>query len=235
MGETKDAAAPDGKAKGVLVVDDQPLYREGLRGVIEYWKEFDVVGEASNGREACERYEKLAPDIVLMDVRMPDMDGVQAASSILAKHPEACVVMLTVSVEDSMLVPALRAGVRGYMTKDVTADALRASLLKAARGEAVLSGSAVEGVMQAVARSDQAFGAGTASGAPDTVLSDDEVELLGLVAEGLSNEEIGESIFMSSSAVKKRIRALNHKLGSSNRVQLAVYAVHHGFAKRRAG
>lgn len=215
----------------VLLVDDQVLYREGLRELVRRWPEFEVVGEASNGKEAVERCRQNPPDLVLMDVQMPVMDGVEAAGVICAAHPEIAVVMLTVAIDDEYLFGALCNGAQGYILKDMPSRQLRNRLQGVIRGEGALSGAVTARVLQELGahRPPQAPGGGKADEGSAASLSDREVDILRLVAQGLSNEEVGAQLYLSAGTVKKQLSALMQKLYLSNRVQVAVYAIRAGF------
>lgn len=219
---------PDSISIKVLLVDDHTLYREGLRELIRHWDEFKVVGEAAHGREAVEMCRLYTPDIVLMDIQMPVMDGVEASRLIHLEFPETAIIMLTVSVDDNYLFEAIHNGVRGYLLKDTPARQLRNRLQGVLQGDAILSGTVAASVLKEFNRQ---HGSGlpheTASQAL-SLLSEREIQVLRLVAQGLSNEEIGAKLFMSEGAVKKKLSSLLQKLHLENRVQAAVYAARTG-------
>jgi DNA-binding NarL/FixJ family response regulator len=211
------------KVSALLLADDHTLFRDGLRELIGHWEEFRVAGEASNGKEAVELCRLRHPDMVLMDVQMPVMGGVEATGRILEEFPNISIVMLTMSVEDRDLFEALKRGARGYVLKDISGHQLRERLHEAARGEVPLSGVIAAKILtefnrQKTAEINQTF----------EPMTEREVQILQLVAEGLSNEEIGEKLFLSEQSVKKQLSAVLQKLHLNNRVQAAVYAVRIG-------
>ena len=220
----------------VLLVDDQVLYREAMHGLIDRWPEFDVVGEASDGLEAVEKARALKPDLILMDVRMPKMDGIVAAQEIHAILPEILIVMLTVESDDELVFDALQTGIRGYLLKDTPARKLRDRLHSVVQGEMSLSESVTGSVVTEFARMRVESGTGDREGgqkdmpSPDH-LSDREKDILRLIAQGKSNEEIAAELYLSLGTVKKQLSSLMLRLCLENRVQVAVYAVKVGLDK----
>ena len=179
----------------VLLADGQLLYREGLRSLMSLWPEFHVAGEAASGDEAVDFCRREHPDLVLMDVQMPGMGGVDAAAAIGRISPKTAVVVLTVVLDDEPLFAALANGVRGYLLKDIPARQLRNRLQGVVSGEAALSGAVASKVLQEFNRR----GRGSEVRIPPAVhLGEREVGVLRLVAQGLSNEEIGERLFVST-------------------------------------
>lgn len=221
----------------ILLVDDQVLYREAMRGLIERWPEFEVIAEAPDGVEAIDLALFHEPDLVLMDVRMPKMDGVQASRAILEKRPDMAIVMLTVESEKELVFSALESGIRGYLLKDTPARKLRDRLHSVIEGEATLSETIAGDVIDEFARlRDKTGDARTAtefdSGRPVLDrLTDRDKDILRLIAEGKSNEEIGAELYLSVGTVKKQLSNLMVRLGLENRVQVAVYAVKAGLDK----
>ena len=210
-------------AATLVLVDDHTLFRDGLCGLIAHWEEFQVVGEAANGQEAIELCRRQQPDVVLMDVQMPVMGGVEATRRIREERPDTCVVMLTMSVEERNLFEALKQGARGYVLKNISAQELRERLHEVVRGEVPLSGAIAAKILAEFNRQ----WSGDAGG-PYEPLGQREIQILQLVAEGLSNEEIGARLYLSDQAVKKQLSTVLQKLHLNNRVQAAVYAVRKG-------
>lgn len=216
----------------VLIVDDQVLYREGLRELMRHWSEFEVVGEASNGREAVEFCNERRVDLVLMDVSMPEMDGLEATRLIRDASPNVAVVMLTISDDESHLFGSLCAGACGYILKDMPARQLRNRLQGVLRGEGVLSGAITAKVIErAVAATRTKCAAGIQNPNDGDELTEREAEIVRLVAEGHSNEEIGAHLFLSAGTVKKQLSSIMQRLYLENRVQVAVYAIKSGIAR----
>jgi len=206
----------------VLIVDDHRLFRDGLAALIARWDDFELVGSASDGAEGAELARRVAPDLVLMDVRMPGMDGVEATARIHEDRPSTRIVMLTTSSLGEDVFNALRNGAHGYVIKDEPAERLRAYLQAVMRGEVALS-SAIAGRVLA-----QLSVVNSKSPAPVTVLTSREREVLRQLVDGLTNEEIAQTLNVSEATVKKHLGRVMTKLHVDNRVQLAVYSVREG-------
>ncbi|WP_420176574.1 response regulator [Luteococcus sp. OSA5] len=213
----------------VLLVDDQPLFRRAIASLVDEQPDLVVVGQGNNGLEGVELAHELRPDVVLMDVEMPVMDGVQAASRILHDLPATKVVMLTVSEDDDHLLPAVRQGVHGYLLKDMHPKELFETFRQVMRGENPVA-PALVGRLLAELRQ----GAPTAGGSPEVqeppALSARELEILRLVAGGLSNREIGSRLSITEGTVKNHVHNALRKLGMDNRIQAAAYIVRQGLA-----
>jgi DNA-binding NarL/FixJ family response regulator len=205
----------------VLLVDDQRLVRAGLRMLCEAVADLEVVGEAAEGSTAVRLAAQLRPDVVLMDLRMPGVDGTTATARILAERPSARIVVLTTFDDDEHLYPALAAGACGFLVKDATPDELLDGIRRAAAGDSPFTPSVLR---RLVAR---AVGAGSGATAPaerPVPLTAREAEVLALVGEGLSNPEIADRLGLGVTTVKTHVANLMAKTGRANRVQLAVYA-----------
>jgi len=207
----------------VLVVDDHAFYRSGLRSMLA--SEGLAVTEAANGAAALEAVRRDAPDVVLMDVHMPDMSGIEATRRLGGAAPAVPVVILTVSADERDVVAAVRAGARGYVLKDATVEEIVASVRAAVEGEAVISprvtGALLAGVREAGAPDD----------APAPVaLTDRERDVLQLIAAGMDNAAIGRELYISAGTVRKCVSSILAKLGVDSRVEAAVYAVRRGLA-----
>jgi DNA-binding NarL/FixJ family response regulator len=219
-------SSPEGPAdRGlrVLVVDDHSFYRSGLRGMLA--GAGLVVAEAASGAAAVEAVRREAPDVVLMDVHMPRMSGIEATMLIGDAAPGLPVVMLTVSADDRDVVAAVRAGARGYVLKDAAVEEIVASVRAAAAGEAWISPRVTDALLAQVDRT------GGPSDAPAAVaLTDRELDVLRLIAAGKDNAAIGRELYISPGTVRKCVSSILAKLGVDNRVAAAVYAVRRGLA-----
>lgn len=218
--------APDGPRPPatVVVVDDHTLFRNGLEALISRWDDFVVVGGAGSGAEGVRLARQLRPDLVLMDVRMDGMNGVEATKRICAENREIRVVMLTMSSLGEDLLQALRVGAYGFLSKDEPADRLHDYLRGVMRGETALSSAAADMVL-----AELRLGGGRRP-ADRTLptLTQREHDVLRLLVEGLSNEEIARDLRLSEATVKKYLGTVMAKLHLKNRVQLAVHAVRRG-------
>ncbi|MFI6508273.1 response regulator [Streptosporangium sp. NPDC050855] len=204
----------------VMIVDDHPVVREGLRGMLEADPGITVVGEAASGDEAVVRAGAIRPDVILMDLRMPDGDGVSAIPRILADRPESRVIVLTTYETDTDIVRAVEAGAAGYLLKDTSRADLLAAIRSAARGETVLSPSVATRLV-------------TRMRAPVTEsLSPRETEVLSLVARGMTNAEIGRALFISETTVKTHLLRAFGKLGVSDRTAAVTTAMDRGLLTR---
>ena len=206
----------------VLIVDDQPLMRAGFKSVLEASGQVDVVGEAATGAEAIEQARRLDPDVVLMDVRMPDMDGIEATR----RMPQQKVLILTTFGLDEYIIEALRAGASGFLLKDAPVDDLLGAVRAVAAGDAQLSPAVTKRLLDQVARRLPA-----AVDRDDALLEEltaRELEVLRLLAVGMSNAEIGEALVVSEATVKTHVSSVLGKLGLRDRVQAVIYAYESG-------
>lgn len=214
--------------KTVLVVDDHVLFRAGLRYIIEQWDDFSIVGEASDGGEALSLARKLSPDLVLMDVAMPRVDGIEAVRRIKGDLPGSQVVMLTVSESEDDLFRALKNGAAGYVLKNVKPETLRSMLNGVLDGEAPLSSRMAAKIVKEF---NQRKGEPEARVPELGSLTPRETEVLELVAAGLSNSEVASRLVISENTVKKYLHNILEKLQLNNRVEAAVYAVRKGLVQ----
>ncbi|MBN1146610.1 MAG: response regulator transcription factor [Anaerolineales bacterium] len=211
-----------GKIK-VLIVDDHQVVRQGLHTFLELQDDILVVGEASDGQAALEMVPLLQPDVVLMDLVMPRLDGIAATRQIKALGVPVKVIALTSFTEDDKVFPAIQAGASSYLLKDVSADALVEAVRAAYRGEARLHPDITRKLMEQVAHQSSHPGE-----APVEEITDREREVIRLVAQGRSNHEIAEELVISEKTVKTHISNILGKLNLSDRTQLAIYAIRRG-------
>ena len=202
----------------VLVADDQALFREALTTLLEVQPGIEAVGEAGNGEEAVRRSDELRPDVVLMDLRMPVLDGIAATARLRAEQPDVQVLALTTFDDDEDVFAALRAGAVGYLLKDVSSARLVEALVAASRGESVLQPSVAAKVVARVARMPQD------APPPEHPLTDREVDVVRLLAEGRSNREIAGALFLAEGTVKNLVTSVLSKLEVRDRTQAALRA-----------
>jgi DNA-binding NarL/FixJ family response regulator len=213
----------------VLAADDQRVVREGLAMLLGLLPDVEVVGTAADGEEALDLAERLRPDVILMDLRMPRVDGVEATRRLRASHPEIKVVVLTTYADDRSVIEALRAGALGYLTKDAGADEIRQALRRVADGQASLDPAVQMHLVEAIAGGAQGSNpvGPPAAGLPDG-LTPREAEVLGLIGAGLSNAEIAARLFVSEATVKSHVNHMLPKIGARDRAQAVGYAYRHG-------
>ncbi|MEU9143061.1 response regulator transcription factor [Streptomyces sp. NPDC048349] len=207
----------------VLLVDDHQVVRRGLRTFLEVQEDIEVVGEASDGEEGIARAEELRPDVILMDVKMPGTDGIEALRRLRELANPARVLVVTSFTEQRTVVPALRAGAAGYVYKDIDPDALAGAIRSVHAGHVLLQPEVAQVLL---AQEDQSG----AAGRPGS-LTDREREVLGLVADGRSNREIARALVLSEKTVKTHVSNILMKLDLSDRTQAALWAVRHGLAE----
>ena len=208
----------------VVVADDQTAVREGLITLLQTMPGIEVVGSAGDGQAAVDLVAATSPDVVLMDLRMPGVDGIAATATVRAAHPHTHVVVLTTYADDDSIMAALRAGAIGYLTKDAGREHIQRALEAAAAGQAILD-PAVQARLVAAARH-----APTVPGELPDGLTEREAEVLGLIADGLSNGEIAARLFVSAATVKTHVNHIFAKTGSRDRSQAVAYAHRHGLA-----
>ena len=212
----------------VLVVDDHDLFRTGLSSLLGEHPEIDVVAQASGGRAGVRLAQELDPDVVLMDLRMPDLDGSSATQAIVEHDSAARVVVLTAMSDDDDVTVAVKAGACGFLAKDTPVEDVAAAIHAAAHGAAWLSPRAAEVVLRCVRRAEP--GPDPAIGGPEHTLSARELDVLRLIARGMENAEIAGALSISPRTVKNHVSSVLSKLGMPSRVQAAVYAVRQGLA-----
>lgn len=205
----------------VLIVDDHAVVRRGLRSFLESEGDIEVVGEAANGAEAIEKVQELLPEVVLMDLVMPGMDGVDTIRRVSQISPASRVLVLTSFSEDDMVFPSIRAGAMGYLLKDVPAEDLGRAIRSVARGEFLLHPDIAGKVIDE-------FRAPQATVPPMTDLTPREIEVLTLIAQGYSNKEIANSLCITIRTVKAHVSNILSKLHAMDRTQAALYAVRQG-------
>ena len=211
----------------VVLVDDQALFREGLRTLLSTRADIEVVGEAADGAQAVVMVGQTQPAVVLMDLQMPVMDGVQATAKLRERYPEVRVLVLTTFDDEGNVFGALRAGAAGYLLKDVSLDTLVSAIHAAARGECFLQGTVTGTVVDAVTRMMTAGPTATALVLP---LSPREREILGLVSTGASNKEIADRLCLAEGTVKNHVTNILVKLDVRDRTQAALRARSLGLA-----
>jgi len=210
----------------VLICDDQAVVREGLRAIFKAAGDIDVVGVAQDGAEGVALTERYKPDVVLMDLKMPGVTGVQATRRIRAAHPAIRVLVLTTYDADSWVFDAIRAGASGYLLKDTPAEALIAAIRDTAAGRAHIDPAVAGQVLVRVAGALPAPASELAHG-----LSERELEVLRLIARGLTNTDIAAKLFLSEGTVRNYVSQVLAKLGVSDRTQAAVIALRHGLVE----
>ncbi|MFZ0181125.1 MAG: response regulator transcription factor [Candidatus Dormiibacterota bacterium] len=210
----------------VLIADDQRVVREGLTMIVGLIDGVEVVGAAGNGLEAVQRAEREHPDVVLMDLRMPGMDGAEATRRIRAVLPTTQVLVLTTYADDESLFPALEAGARGYLTKDADAEEIERAIRALAAGRTHLDPAVQQRLVAAVLEGPRVAPADVQ--APPDDLSPREAEVLKLIAAGLSNSEIATSLFLSNATIKTHVNRIFSKTGVRDRAQAVRYAYEHG-------
>jgi DNA-binding NarL/FixJ family response regulator len=212
----------------VLLVDDDQLMRAGLRAVLSSDSRIEVVGEAATGRAAVARVRALRPDLVLMDVRMPDQDGIAATRDVLATSPDVKVVILTTFEQDDYIFGAISAGASGFLLKRTSPEELLAAIHTVAAGDSLLSPSVTRIVIERLSRDPAPQGGGSDAVA---ALTPREREVLGLVARGLSNGEIAATLVIEETTVKTHVKRVLMKLGLRDRIQAVIFAYETGITR----
>ena len=206
----------------LLLADDHRLLREGLRRSLTE-EGFEVVGEAADGEEAVDLVDELMPDLVLMDVTMPNLNGVEATKRIHEKHPEVRIVMLTMHADAEVVADAIRGGANGYLVKDCSTDEIAAAIRLAVSGETALSPQLAASMLGELRRLDRAQ-----EGDEDRLITKREEEVLQLIADGCSTPEVAQQLFISQKTVKNHLAAIYQKLDARDRTQAVVRAVRMG-------
>ncbi len=220
---TEETIREAGSGIRVLIVDDHAIVRKGIRALLSEAGGFEVVGEADNGQAAVLRAEETLPDVILMDLLMPGVDGIEATRQISERRPQARILVLTSFAADNKVFPAIKAGALGYLLKDSTPDDLVRAIRQVHRGEPSLHPVIARKLLQEIARPAER------EPAPEA-LTAREMEVLRLIAEGLSNQDIADRIMVSESTVRAHVSRILGKLHLASRTQAALYAVREGLA-----
>ena len=213
-----------GKTIKILIADDHAIVREGLRSLIATEPGMELQGEAPDGEVAVKMYEKLQPDVALFDLMMPRMNGIAAIQEIITRYPHARILVLTSFAEDEQILPAIKAGALGYLLKDTSPGELLKAIREVYAGESSLSPVIARKLIQEINRPTQ-------RGETIETLSEREREVLNLLADGLSNQEIAEVLVISERTVRNHVGNILGKLHLANRTQAALYAIRTGLAK----
>ncbi len=207
----------------VLVADDHLLVREGICKLLELDDKITVIGEAIDGEDAVNKTRKLQPNLILMDLNMPKLSGIQAAEQIKTIYPEIKVIILTIHDDEEYVFEVLKAGAEGYLQKDVSAEELRSALQMVSNGETLFPASVINRVM------------GRERSKPEDtiedILTDREIEVLEMMAKGNNNRTIGEKLFISEKTVKNHVSSILKKLEVNDRTQAVIYAIKKGWVK----
>lgn len=222
---TNGTRSPEGAGDPirVLVVDDQALFRRGLHVVLDPEPDIEIVGEAEDGEDAVAKAEEFTPDVVLMDVRMPRVDGIEAARRIRESRPSIRVLVLTVSDEEGDLYEAVKAGANGYLLKEISVEEVAEAIRAVAQGQSLISPSMASKLLaefSALARQAE-----EREPYPTPGLTSRELEVLRLVAQGLSNRDVADHLFISENTVKNHVRNILEKLHLHSRMEAVMYAV----------
>jgi len=215
----------------IVIADDHPIVRDGLRKLLTLEDDFEVVGEAGDGREVLERVQELDPDVLLLDLRMPNLDGLSALQALQQTNRRTKVIVLTASEDKNEFVQAMKLGCSGIVLKQTAPELIVKSIRKVFGGEIWLDSNTTAAVMRQFAAPGDAAGAGAGGGGKArerSPLSQREREIVQLVAQGFKNKEMAEKMFISEQTVKNHLHNIFDKLGVSDRLELALYAIHKG-------
>jgi DNA-binding NarL/FixJ family response regulator len=217
--------------KTILIADDHNLFREGLAGIIRDWEDFRLVGEVENGQQAVDFCRKFVPDIILMDICMPVMGGIEATRQIVWEFPSISIVMLTMAIDKKSVCDAIRAGAQGYILKDIRVRDLKSSLDGVLRGEPVFSLDVAKIIISEFKQHRQTLPGRQSGEGGVEALTERETQIMQLVVEGFSNVEIANQLYLSDQTIKKDLSDVMQKLQLNNRVQVAAFALRNGLAR----
>jgi DNA-binding NarL/FixJ family response regulator len=214
----------------IVLADDHPIVRDGLKKLLQLEDDFEVVGEASDGREVLEKVQELDPDVLLLDLRMPNLDGLAALQALQQSNRRTRVIVLTASEDKNEFVQAMKLGCSGIVLKQTAPDLIVKSIRKVHGGEIWLDSHTTAAVMRQFSTGLEGSGsnAGGGKGRERSPLSTREREIVALVAQGYKNKEMAEKMFISEQTVKNHLHNIFDKLGVSDRLELALYAIHKG-------
>ena len=208
----------------LLIIDDHEMVREGLKAMLVAEPDFEIVGDAANAEQALELIERLHPDVVLLDIRLPGVSGIDLCSNVTSLYPRTAVIILTTFTEESLVAQCIQAGARGFIVKDIERFDLKRSIRAVARGEAVIDSKAAVAVLAQLRRAPQV----SQEPFPEP-LSTQQIVILRLIAQGLSSREIATRLYLSENTVKGYVQEILHRLGVKNRTEAVMVAVKQGW------
>jgi two-component system nitrate/nitrite response regulator NarL len=212
----------------ILIADDHPIVRDGLKKLLSLEEDFEIVGEAADGCEVLEKVQELDPDVLLLDLRMPNLDGLSALQTLQQTNKRTRVIILTASEDKNEFVQAMKLGCSGIVLKQTAPELIVKSIRKVHGGEIWLDSHTTAAVMRQFAAPGEIGGTGSSKGRERSPLSHREREIVQLVAQGYKNKEMAEKMFISEQTVKNHLHNIFDKLGVSDRLELALYAIHKG-------
>lgn len=221
----------------IIIVDDHQLFREGVKRILDFENSFEVVAEGDDGIETVRLYEEYSPDVVLMDINMPQMNGVEATEQLIEKYPDAKVIMLSIHDDESYVSHALKSGALGYMLKEMDADEIVSAIKTVANGGSYLHPKVTRNLVAEYRRLSERENKGnfhqTEIRRPFHLLTKRECEVLQLLTDGQSNRAIGESLFISEKTVKNHVSSILQKMNVNDRTQAVVTAIKNGWVEVR--
>lgn len=221
----------------IVIIDDHQLFREGVKRILDFEDTFEVVAEGGDGSDAINLYEEYAPEVILMDINMPRKNGVEATGELMAKYPEAKVIMLSIHDDESYVTHALKTGALGYMLKEMDADAIVQAIKVVAAGGSYLHPKVTRNLVAEFRRLSERENKGTFHQSeirrPFHLLTKRECEVLQLLTDGQSNRMIGETLFISEKTVKNHVSSILQKMNVNDRTQAVVTAIKNGWVEVR--
>lgn len=208
----------------LLIIDDHEMVREGLKAILTTESDFEIVGDAANAEQAYELIERLNPDVILLDIRLPDISGIEVCRKVTERYPASAVIILTTFTDESLVEQCIQAGARGFIVKDIERFDLKRSIRAVARGEAAIDPKAAVAVLAQLRRKPQV----KLEPSPEA-LSSQQIVILRLVAQGLSSREIATQLYLSENTVKGYVQEILHRLGVKNRTEAVMVAVKQGW------
>jgi DNA-binding NarL/FixJ family response regulator len=208
----------------LFVIDDHEMVREGLKAMLKAEPDFEIVGDAANAEQAFELIDRLHPDVILLDVRLPGMSGVEICRRVTELYPKIAVIIVTTYTDETLIAQCIQAGARGFIVKDIERFDLKRSIRAVARGEAAIDTKAAVAVLAQLRRTPQIEQAGTSE-----QLSPQQIVILRMVAQGLSSREIATQLYLSENTVKGYVQEILHRLNVKNRTEAVMVAVKHGW------
>ncbi len=208
----------------LLIIDDHEMVREGLKAMLTAEPDFDIVGDAANAEQAFELIKHLHPDVILLDVRLPEVSGIEVCRTVTERYPEIAVIMLTTFTDETLVAQSIQAGARGFIVKDIERFDLKRSIRAVARGEAAIDPKAAVAVLAQLRRAPQV----KREPSPEP-LSPQQIVILRMVAQGLSSREIATQLYLSENTVKGYVQEILHRLSVKNRTEAVMVAVKQGW------